>query len=44
MTPGFHGVFTKQQSSGNCCFAKNSMKPRGGSLNSMNYIYIYIDR
>ena len=26
----------------NCCFAKNAMKLRGHSLNSMNYIYIYI--
>ena len=25
-----------------CCFVKISMKPRGHSLNSMNYIYIYI--
>ena len=23
------------------CYAKNSMKPRARSLNSMNYIFIY---
>ena len=33
---GFMEFFAKQQSSGSCCFAKNSMKPRGRNLNSMN--------
>ena len=35
---GFMELFAKQQSSGSygCCFARNSIKPRGPNLNSMN--------